>query len=94
VEVGVRELYVVGTAAQVVVPQFRAFPARLKLLTSNVVAFADALKVDGASTGPTITGKRVNRRTFVSALAIHDGFSQVFTPSECRTPNTVKDFRE
>ena len=64
------------------------------MLSIKVAAIADALKVDGASTGPTITGKIDRSRTFVSALAIHDGFSQVFTPSECLSPNTVKDFRE
>ena len=48
-------LYVVGTAAQVVVPQLRAFPASVKLLASKIVAFAGALKVDGASTGATTT---------------------------------------
>jgi hypothetical protein len=39
-EVGVRVLYVVGTAVHAVVPQFLAVPARLKLFISKVIASA------------------------------------------------------
>jgi hypothetical protein len=63
-------------------------------LSIKVAAFADKPKVDGASTGPAITGKIDKSRTFVSVLAMRDGFSQFSTLRNCGAPNTVKDFRE